>query len=190
MDTISKNPVCSIPLPVEPRKRYVFSVHCPNGPGLDCGLITDCSQGSVYVRREGLGNNYICGMSPPSHLEPDHSDLQDVDYDYFEQEIWPRLAHRIPAFEGLKLKSGWAGYYDYNFIDQNLIIGNHPYFNNFVFSNGSTGHGLQHSPAMGRAITELVNYDEFRTVNLDAFSFNRFLEMEEDAPRDAERNVF
>ena len=30
-----------VPLPVEPRKRYVYNVHCPGGPGLDCPLVVD-----------------------------------------------------------------------------------------------------------------------------------------------------
>jgi len=38
-------------------------VHCPNGPGLETPMIIDTS--GVYVRREGLGGNYICGASPP-----------------------------------------------------------------------------------------------------------------------------
>lgn len=183
----SIDPICAVPLPVEPRKRFVFSFHCSEGPGLDCGLVTDCSQGSVYFRREGLSNNYVCGISPPAEMEPDHSNLDDIDYELFEEIIWPRLAHRVPAFEGLKLKSAWAGYYDYNFVDQNLIIGNHPYFTNFFFSNGSTGHGLQHSPAMGRAISEIINYQEYRTVNLDRFSFHRFTD-EDSIP--SEMNIF
>ena len=31
----------AVPVPVEPRKRYVYNVHCPNGPGLDCPLVVD-----------------------------------------------------------------------------------------------------------------------------------------------------
>ncbi|KAG8568185.1 hypothetical protein GDO81_013908 [Engystomops pustulosus] len=49
-------------LPVEPRKRYIYMFHCPNGPGLDCPLLIDSS--GAYFRREGLGGNYIGGLSP------------------------------------------------------------------------------------------------------------------------------
>ena len=37
-----------VPLPVEPRKRYVYNVHCPGGPGLDCPLVIDPS--GTYFR--------------------------------------------------------------------------------------------------------------------------------------------
>lgn len=73
------------------------------------------------------------------------------------------------------MKSAWAGYYDYNFVDQNLIIGNHPYFRNFFFANGLSGHGLQHSIAVGRAIMELIIDGEYKTIDLSRFGFERFL---------------
>lgn len=180
---------CSVPLPVEPRKRFVYNYHCPEGPGIDCPLVTDTSQDGVYFRREGLGNQYISGLSPPEDQEHDPSNLDDIDYDFFDDMIWPKLAHRFPVFEKLKLKSAWAGYYDYNFVDHNLIIGPHPYFSNFIFANGSTGHGLQHSPAVGRAICELIMYNEYRTVNLERFSFNRFLEPDNNAAM-SENNIY
>ncbi|GFV77683.1 FAD-dependent oxidoreductase domain-containing protein 1 [Trichonephila clavipes] len=52
----------SVPIPVEPRKRYVYVFNCPTGPGIDMPLLIDPS--GVYVRREGLGGKYICGRSP------------------------------------------------------------------------------------------------------------------------------
>lgn len=42
--------------------RYVYVVHCPDGPGLECPFLIDYS--GAYLRREGLGGNYIMGMSP------------------------------------------------------------------------------------------------------------------------------
>ena len=75
----------------------------------------------------------------------------------------------------MQVKSGWAGYYDYNYIDQNLIIGNHPHHRNFFFANGLSGHGLQHSVAVGRAIMELIVDGGYQTIDLSRFSFERFL---------------
>lgn len=181
---------CGVPLPVEPRKRYVFFYDSPSGPGLDCSLVTDTTNegGGVWFRREGLGNKYICGMSPTPDQEPDPSDLSVIDHDFFTDVMWPRLAHRVPAFEELKVLTSWAGYYDYNYIDCNLIIGPHPYYKNFIFANGSSGHGVQHAPAIGRAISELIAYDQYRTVNLENLTFERFLE--EDMDLSVERNIF
>ena len=46
-----------------------------------------------------------------------------MDYDFFDEHVWPSLAHRIPSMEAVKVLRAWAGFYDYNTVDQNLIIG-------------------------------------------------------------------
>eukprot|EP00914_Ancora_sagittata_P029869 GHVO01059301.1.p1 GENE.GHVO01059301.1~~GHVO01059301.1.p1 ORF type:complete len:473 (-),score=31.08 GHVO01059301.1:161-1468(-) len=172
-----------VPLPVEPRKRYVYMFHCPDGPGLDMPFLVDPS--GVYVRREGLGGHYLCGKSPvDDNAEPSAKDLE-VDHEFFNEHIWPVLAQRVPAFERLKVKNAWSGYYDYNYFDQNLIIGNHPYYDNFYMATGCSGHGIQQSAAVGRAMAELILDDEYKTIDLSRFSFDRILE---DKPY-RERNI-
>ncbi|KAM9541242.1 FAD-dependent oxidoreductase domain-containing protein 1 [Salvelinus alpinus] len=166
-----KDTIAGIPLPVEPRKRFIYVVHCPNGPGLDTPFLVDYS--GVYFRREGLGGNYIAGMSPEEEEEPETNNLE-VDHQFF-QKIWPHLAHRVPAFECLKVTSAWAGFYDYNTFDQNGIVGMHPLVNNMFFATGFSGHGLQHSPAVGRAMAELILDGGFKTLDLSAFSFKRIM---------------
>lgn len=41
----------------------------------------------------------------PQMEEPDTSNLE-VDYQFFEEKVWPHLAHRVPAFESLKVGLG------------------------------------------------------------------------------------
>jgi len=61
----------------------------------------------------------------PSANEPD-PDFQSVDalstdetdQQLFDEVVWPVLFHRVPAFGELKLKSTWAGFYEYNTFDQ------------------------------------------------------------------------
>ncbi|KAG9351738.1 hypothetical protein JZ751_022989 [Albula glossodonta] len=162
--------ISAVPVPVEPRKRYIYVLHCPDGPGLDTPFLIDYS--GFYLRREGLGGNYIAGMSPEEDEEPETSNLE-VDHPFFQEKIWPLLANRVPAFENLKVTSAWAGYYDYNTFDQNGILGLHPLVNNMYFATGFSGHGLQQSPATGLALAELILDGEFKTLNLNALSFNR-----------------
>ena len=130
-------------IPVEKRKRYVYVPHCPQGPGLDCPLVIDPS--GVYFRREGLGGNYLCGQSPNSDQEPPDTDLNTVDMDWFDEQVWPVLANRVKAFESLKVKSAWAGNYDYNHWDENGVIGQHPDTDNsnVYMACGFSGHGIQ-----------------------------------------------
>lgn len=159
-------------LPVEPRKRYVYVVHCPDGPGLNFPLVV--APDGVYCRREGLGGNFVCGKSPAPEEEPDVGDL-DVDYSFFDKAIWPTLAERIPAFNSLKVKTAWAGFYDYNTLDQNGCVGRHPSYNNVYFATGFSGHGIQMAPGVGRAIMELILDGKYVSIDLQRFGLERFI---------------
>ncbi|KAG3286938.1 FAD-dependent oxidoreductase domain-containing protein 1 isoform X2 [Ictidomys tridecemlineatus] len=158
-------------LPVEPRKRYVYVWHCPQGPGLEMPFVANTN--GVYFRREGLGNNYLGGCSPTEEEEPDSTNL-DVDHNFFQDRVWPHLAERVPAFQSLKVRNAWAGYYDYNTFDQNGVVGPHPLVVNMYFATGFSGHGLQHAPAVGRAVAEMVLDGHFQTINMSPFLFSRF----------------
>ena len=86
------------------------------------------------------------------------------------------VSHRyVEAFGDLKLTSSWAGLYEYNVFDQNACIDIHPDVPNLVLCNGFSGHGLQQSPAAGRAVAELITTGgSFTTTDLSLFSFSRF----------------
>jgi sarcosine oxidase len=158
-------------LPVEPRKRYVYVIDCQNVPeALHQGpLLVDPS--GVWFRPDG--KRFICGVSPEESDEPSAVDLDAIDHAPFEDIVWPRLAERVPAFNAIKVFNAWAGFYDYNTLDQNAVIGPHPEMSNFYFANGFSGHGLQHAIPAGRAIAELIAYGEFRSIDLTRFGYDR-----------------
>lgn len=164
----------SVPLPVEPRKRYVYVINSQgsNCPGLATPLTVDPD--GTYFRRDGLGGNYLCGRSPTLEQEPPVDNL-DVDHSFFENEIWPSLANRCKAFESAKVVNSWAGFYEYNVFDENGIIGAHPYYNNLLIATGFSGHGIQQTPAVGRAISELIIDGKFRTIDLSRLGFDRII---------------
>jgi glycine/D-amino acid oxidase-like deaminating enzyme len=161
--------LAGVPLPVEPRKRCVFVVACRSAlPGMP--LMVDPT--GVWIRPEG--EVYICGVSPPDDTDSRAHDFE-VDYGLFEEVVWPMLAHRVPAMEALKLQRAWAGHYDYNTLDQNAVIGRHPQIANFIFANGFSGHGLQQSPAAGRAAAELIAHGKFVSLDLALFGYERVM---------------
>lgn len=171
---------CGVDIPVRPRKRMIFVIDCQDPPAA-CPLTFDPD--GTYVRPEG--RFFICGKSPDADNDPDCLDF-DVDHDFFNDVIWPSLAHRIPAFEAVRVVNAWAGHYAYNTLDQNAIIGRHPEVDNLVFANGFSGHGLQQSPAVGRAVSEIITMGGFATIDLSRFGFERVLTQ---TPL-AEHNVF
>ena len=86
----------------------------------------------VYVRPEGPA--FIGGYSPrEGEPDPDTFDLE-VDRSKFEGFVWPTLAHRVPAFEAIRLLDAWAGHYEVNTLDHNGVIGPHPEVRNFLFA--------------------------------------------------------
>ena len=161
--------MAGIELPIRPRKRFVFVFDC-KAPIERAPLLIDPS--GVYFRPEGA--NFIGGVSPPEDQDPDCFDFE-IDYRLFEDVVWPALAERVPAFEAIKLIRAWAGHYDYNTLDQNAILGPHPEVRNFYFANGFSGHGLQQSPAVGRATAELITHGAYRSIDFARFGYERVL---------------
>ena len=62
-DVDNPDDVRCLRLPVEPRKRYVYAVHCPDGPGINCPMVIDPS--GLYFRREGLAGLYLVRNTEP-----------------------------------------------------------------------------------------------------------------------------
>lgn len=99
----------------------------------------------------------------------------DVDHNYFEEAVWPALAHRFPtAFEGVKCHRTWSGLYEQSELDGNPVIGNWTgHHANFYVAAGFSGHGMMHAPAAGRGIAELITSARYETLDLSRFGYER-----------------
>jgi glycine/D-amino acid oxidase-like deaminating enzyme len=160
--------MAGIELPVEPRKRYTFIFDAEQPLDRDLPLTIDPT--GVHMRSDGA--YYLAGCPPDDDPAVDYNDYEQ-DYSIWEEKVWPVLANRVPQFEAIKLINSWAGHYAFNTFDQNAILGPHTKVENFIFVNGFSGHGLQQSPAMGRGISELVTYGEYRSLDLSPFNYQR-----------------
>jgi FAD-dependent oxidoreductase domain-containing protein 1 len=157
-----------IELPVYARKRHVFVFTCPELIPR-CPLVIDPS--GLWFRPEG--NRFLCG--PVAEPDPDTApDDFEVDYGLFETNAWPVLAHRVPAFESVRMSSAWAGHYDYNAFDQNAFVGPVPGTPNLLLANGFSGHGLQQAPGVGRALAEYICFGGYRSIDLTPLSYARY----------------
>jgi FAD-dependent oxidoreductase domain-containing protein 1 len=159
-----------IDLPVVPNKRCVFVFESP-AKVENCPFVFDTS--GAWLRPEG--QLFLCGIPPIRENDPDDFSLE-VDYELFDELLWPALAHRVPGFEQLRMLRAWAGLYEYNRFDHSAIIGRHPEIGNFVFATGFSGHGMMHSAATGAGVNDLITYGEYRSIDLTAFRFERIAE--------------
>lgn len=158
-----------VDLPVEPRKRCAFVFECRQRVGETPQVILP---NGVAFRREG--ERYLAVVSPPPERDPVTSDF-DIDYALFDEIIWPSLAELVPAFEAIKLTNAHSCHYDFNTLDENVILGHVPDLENFLIAAGFSGHGLMQSPAVGRALGELIQHGEYRSLDLSRFGYERVL---------------
>ena len=190
-------------LPVSPKKRDVFVLESPAAlPG--CPLLIDPS--GVWLRPEGLarpqglagrppegarapsqrpqGGLFLAG-APPRDSDPDEPPLEAVDHGLVDEVLWPVLARRIPAFEALRVRAAWAGYYEVNAFDHNGVVGTLPGWHNAHIACGFSGHGMQHAPAVGQGLARWIAEGRWDAVDLTPLSPERLLRGE----RLLERNI-
>ena len=157
-----------VPLPIEPRKRTAFMIRAPLD-GSNMPLVFDPS--GAWIRPEGAG--FICGISPSPDNDPNPGEDFNPDMDLLEDPLWPILAHRIPALQQLRLQRAWAGHYDMCLLDHNAVIGPHPDIGNLIIASGFSGHGVQHGPATGRGVSELIRFGQYQTLDLTPMGYER-----------------
>jgi FAD-dependent oxidoreductase domain-containing protein 1 len=157
-----------IDLPVGPRKRTVFVIRAPLA-NTGFPMVFDTS--GAWIRPEGEG--FICGIAPDAAHDPDAAGDFEPDHGLMESTLWPALAHRIPALEQLRVERAWAGHYEVNALDHNGVIGLHDEIPNLIFATGFSGHGLQHAPATGRGVAELITGGRFEAIDLSPLGYGR-----------------
>jgi len=162
--------MAGLDIPVEPRRRYTFIFEAESPLDRDLPLTIDPS--GVHMRTDGV--HYLCGCPPDEDPAVDFDDFY-LDYSIWEEKVWPAIANRVPAFEAVKVINAWVGHYAFNTLDQNAIIGPHPEVSDFIFVNGFSGHGFQQSPAMGRGVSEIVTYGEFRALDMSDLGYERIV---------------
>ncbi|MCB1378844.1 MAG: FAD-binding oxidoreductase [Alphaproteobacteria bacterium] len=164
--------ICSmigVKVPIEPLRRFehYFESEEPIEP---LPYLKDPER--LAFRPEGKGHT----GGVPTLAEPRGYNFE-ADYDYFENVVWPALAHRFTKFERTKCKSTLPGLYDQNDLDGNVIIGpGAGGFANFHMLAGFSGHGLMHAPGCGRAMAELILKGRYETIDLTRLGWQRVVD--------------
>lgn len=157
----------------EPVRRQIslVDVHAEDlAPGVELdslGMIVDAS--GLYFHPEGP--HILAGYSTPNEAPGFDFDYDGVDF--FEAEIWPRLAARASSFERCGHVRGWAGLYAVT-PDRSGIAGQVAGFGNLFEAHSFTGRGVMQSYAVGCAMASLVATGAWEEVDLSALARSRF----------------
>ena len=152
-------------IPVRPLRRQVFFTDPFAFLPQETPLVIDLEHG-WYMRREGSG----LLLAGPQDAKSSFNEGVD-----FEGRAWTaeRSMHRVPVLKDAKIVRGWAGLYAIS-PDHHAIIGSFPEMEGFICANGFSGHGFQHSPAVGLLVSELIAEGRASSIDIRALRPDRF----------------
>jgi len=138
-----------IVLPVQPVMRTVYTIETEFSTN---GLPSIFLPSGLYVIPEG-DNHFVVAWSRPG-------DPVGFDFTFsrtaFNEVVWPEIVAVLPNWDRISVTGGWTGIYAVNTLDGNAILGEWPEVAGCYLANGFSGHGFQHSPAVGRHMAELI----------------------------------
>ncbi|HEY0379315.1 MAG TPA: FAD-binding oxidoreductase [Pyrinomonadaceae bacterium] len=157
-------------LPVEPLRRQLVPTEPFGELPARFPMVIDMSTG-FHFRREGL--RILLAWNDP---EETHGFKTEFDQSFVEK-ILTRAASRVPCLAEAQVNAGraWAGLYEMT-PDHHAVIGRAPGVLGLFLANGFSGHGVMHSPATGRIISDLVLHNETRLLDITPLRAERFAE--------------
>jgi glycine/D-amino acid oxidase-like deaminating enzyme len=161
-----------IDLPLECTRHEVFLIRrdtaiIPTHPGgVDISNLT-------YFRPEG-GDLTLVGNGNREHSTDPDGYNQKPSMDYLE-EVWLRLARRIPKIADGEYFTGYAGLYT-STPDTHPIIDRIDGITGLYVCTGFSGHGFKLAPAVGICMAELILDGKSSFVDIHALRASRFAE--------------
>jgi sarcosine oxidase subunit beta len=160
--------LAGVDLPVEPLRRMLvptepFDKVSPRSP-----MVVDMNTGFHY-RPEGRG--LLLAWNDPGET-PGFK----LDFDYcFIEKVLARGVQRLPCLEDAQVnpRRAWAGLYEMT-PDHHPVLGPVNEVPGFFLANGFSGHGVMHSPATGRIMTDLILHGQSDLIDTELLAFDRF----------------
>ncbi len=162
--------MAGIELPVEPLRRMLVPTEPFDQFPHTAPMIIDMSNG-FHFRPESRG--FLLAWNDPEETPGYKTDFDPA----FIEKILTRAADRVPVFESVAVnpKRAWAGLYEMT-PDHHPILGESPDVPGFFFANGFSGHGVMHSPATGKILSDLILTSTTDLIDAKLLSFARLAE--------------
>jgi sarcosine oxidase subunit beta len=157
--------MAGVKIPVKPLRRQIFITAPFHLTNQAIPLTIDFHKG-WYFRQE------VDGLLLSGPLDNEPSFNLGIDYEAMA-ETSENAIYRVPALERAHIARGWAGLYEIS-PDHHAILGKVPEVEGFILANGFSGHGFQHSPAVGKVIAELIVEGKPTTIDISPLSIERF----------------
>ncbi|CAN5170970.1 FAD-binding oxidoreductase [soil metagenome] len=167
-----------IDLPVEPQKRQIVWAKSQNKMPKNLPMVIDSGSG-FHFRPARDFNDVNANLDKTEVLfaYPDAEEKSSFDTNFdesFIEKVYQRAKHRsaflyetTPILEKCR-----AGLYE-NTPDHHAILGG-CFVEGLYFANGFSGHGVMHSPATGRALSEIILDGEAKFLDVSCLSLDRF----------------
>jgi sarcosine oxidase subunit beta len=167
--------LAGVEIPVVPLRRQLVSTAPLGGLPDRMPMVIDMSDG-FHFRPD-----YRAG-SPPGVLmawpDPDETPGFKLEFDpSFIEKVLSRARHRMPCLADALVERARsrAGLYEMT-PDHHAIIGEAPGVRGLFLANGFSGHGVMHSPATGRIVSEMILLGETRLLDASPLAAERFAE--------------
>ncbi|NOR15262.1 MAG: FAD-dependent oxidoreductase [Candidatus Aminicenantes bacterium] len=157
-------------LPIKPYRRQVYVTTAFDAIPRPIPLVID--QDSLFYFRED-GPGILMGKTDaaePSSFNT-HTDRE------FLETLIETASYRAPRLAEAEILRGWGGLYAIT-PDENPIIGALSDHQGLYGAIGFSGHGFQHGPAVGRALSRMVLEGKV-DLDLSAFRYDRFDRLED-----------
>lgn len=167
-----------IDLPVEPQKRQIIWAKAAQELPENLPMVIDIGSGFHFRPARDFVNSSANSDNTEvlfAYPDPDEKASFDTNFDAsFIEKVYGKAKHRSPFLAETTpvLAKCRAGLYE-NTPDHHAILGGCE-TQGLYFANGFSGHGVMHSPATGRALSEIILDGSASFLDVSCLRLERF----------------
>lgn len=167
--------LAGVEVPVTPLRRQLVAVDADLALSERAPMMLEIGGGFHFRRGPWDSARTPLLMGRPGRDEKPGFEIEVRDEE--TASVLERARYRLPALGDMKmnLQHTRAGLYEMT-PDHHAIVGEVPDVRGFFLANGFSGHGVMHSPATGRIISELILHGETHGLDIFPLRLERFAE--------------